>query len=172
MGLDFGLQGTKNCVKRKFRWLFMIPDICASGINSLPPARAARPTLSFKETAVEHLIETVYYPVKPEWKPIDLVLYDLSFKQKHVVFDWIQKQYDPKPGMWKRPASSPNSGNSLKLDANLILYDGCGNSIETWILENIWPQSVNFDDLDMGDSMYLTCNITLRYDRAYIQENS
>lgn len=164
MGLDFGLGDSGTCFKRKFRWLFQIDQISALGVQSLPPSKAARPNFGFKETPAEHLNETIYIPTKTEWKTIDLTLFDLK-RQKHPVFTWIQKQYDPTNGKWYQPGAN---GGPFKLTANLILYDGCGNSIETWTFDNVWPQNVNFDELDMGDSAYLTCNITLRYDRAYI----
>jgi hypothetical protein len=166
MGLDFGLESWQNCNKRKFRWLFKIPEISASGVQSLPPSKAARPTVSFKETPAEHLNETIYLPVKPEWKTIDLTLYDLK-RDKHPIFEWVQRQYDPCEGKWYKPFEN----GTFKLTATLELYDGCGETMETWIIENVWPQNANFDDLDMGDSMYLTCVLTLRYDRAYILEN-
>src|SRR5581483_11741300 len=68
MGLRFGLENDFLAIKRKFRWLFKIPNISASGINSLPPKSGARPSLQFKEAEVQHLNETVYYPMKPDWK--------------------------------------------------------------------------------------------------------
>lgn len=164
MSFDFGLGLSHTCHKRKFRWLLKIPEISASGVNSLPPLKSARPTLNFKEMQVEHLTETIYYPSKPDWKPITLVLFDIKKPICHPVFDWIQRQYNPCDGKWYKPFEN----GVFKLTANLELYDGSGNVIETWIYENIWPQSVNFDDLDMSDSGYLTAELTLRYDRAYI----
>jgi len=168
MGLDFGLEKKTTCFKRKFRWLFKIPEISASGVQSLPPTKASRPTVSFKETPVEHLNETIYIQTKPEWKTLDLTLIDLKKTGKHPIFAWIQRQYDPCKGKWYKP---PGNNGQFKLTATLELYDGCGNTIETWTLENVWPQNANFDDLDMSDSSYLTCNLTLRFDRAFIDDN-
>ena len=69
----------------------------------------------------------------------------------------------------------PTTGNYLascdgfKVDqATLNLYDGCGKVIETWIFENAWPQNIEFGELDMTSSEVITCDLTLRYDRAYI----
>ena len=166
MGLDFGLGDSKACFKRKFRWLFKIPEISASGVQSLPPSKASRPGVSFKETPAEHLNETIYIPTKTEWKTIDLTLFDMK-RQSHPVFKWLQRQYNPCEGKWYKPSEN----GSFKLTATLDLYDGCGQTLETWTLENVWPQNVNFDDLDMGDGSILTCAITLRYDRAYIDDN-
>ena len=97
MGFDFGLN--TQCLKRKFRWLFKIPSVSAEGINTLPPDKGARPSLSFKEVEVQHLNETIYYPSKPEWKPINLTLYDLK-KNNNPVIEWLSNQYNPQSGRW------------------------------------------------------------------------
>lgn len=174
MGLDFGLNGDAKICKRKHRWLFKISGVSASdsnsgGIKSLPPSRSARPNLSFQEMSAKHLNEDVYYPAKPDWKPIQLTLYDLKTGEnnKHPVFEWIKKAYDPTP---KKESWSPSVGNDfIKQDVRLELYDGCGNTIETWVYQNAWPQAINFMDLDMGANEILTCELTLRYVRAYIE---
>ena len=73
-----GLDDESTCFKRKFRWLFTIKDISAEGINALAPHKSARPTITFKEIEAQHLTETIYYPGKPDWKPVALTLYDLK----------------------------------------------------------------------------------------------
>jgi len=164
MGLDFGLEKSDAIMKRKFRWLLKIPDVCAdSGINCLPPSKAARPELSFKEAEIQHLTEIVYYPVKVEWKPINLTLYDLK-KNKHPIMEWIKKIYDPEKGVFK-----PGGTQGFKKKARLELYDGSGCILETWVLENAWPQNIQFGELDMSSNEAVTVDITLRYDRGYIE---
>jgi hypothetical protein len=163
MGPDFGLGDDDVCFKRKFRWLLTIPEVSAEKISTLPPLKSARPSLSFKEMEAQHVSETIYFPGKPEWKPISLSLYDIK-KPTHPVFDWIKKLYDPQAGTYQF------SCEGFKKDrATLELYDGCGEVIETWIFENVWPQSIEFGELDMTASEFLTCDLTLRYDRAYIE---
>lgn len=172
MGLDFGLDGTARLCKRKHRWLFHIDDVSAGrkkgGLRTLPPLRSARPLLTFQEMQARHLNEDVYYPARPDWKPIQLTLYDLKTDGLHPVFDWVKKAYDPTP---KVESWRPSVGNDfIRQDVRLELYDGCGVLIEAWVYQNAWPQSVNFMDLDMANSEYLTCDITLRYVRAYVEE--
>jgi hypothetical protein len=171
MGWDFGLSDPNTVYKRKHRWLFKIPDVSAEGVNCLAPAKSARPSVSFKEIEVQHLNETVYFPGKPEWKPVALTLYDICQGQpsgSHPVFEWIKKVYDPSGDGTYRP-----SCDGFKVDhATLELYDGCGNVIETWTFEAAWPQSVEFGELDMSTAEVLTCDISLRYDRAYISQNN
>jgi hypothetical protein len=59
--------------------------------------------------------------------------------------------------------------NFVKSGCYLTLYDGCGEMIEGWVLENVWCQNAEFGELDMQSSEVVTCEVTLRYDRAYWQ---
>ena len=182
MGLQFGLEASasKTC-KRKFRWLFRIPDVSADGINTLPPLKSARPSLMFKEMVARHLIEDIYYPAKPDWKPIPITLYDLVEKSvavvplpniapgspnRNLVFQWIREFYRPELGTLELP----NERRFIKT-CTLTMLDGCGNIVETWIFEDAWPQIVNFQTLDMGDSNVCVIDISLRYARAYVEDN-
>lgn len=165
MGFDFGLQSPDVCFKRKFRWLFKIPEVSAEGIDTLPPEKGARPSLSFKEVEVQHLNEIIYYPGKPDWKPINLTLYDLK-KNRNPIITWLSEQYNPQTGAWK--IGFGGGGQFKKSVALLEMYDGCGNIIEAWQFENIWPNNIEWGELDMSDSQYVTIDLTLRYDRAYV----
>lgn len=164
MSFDFGLDKSSTCFKRRFRWLLKIPEISASGINSLPPLKSSRPDIGFKEIAVEHLNETIYLPGKPDWKPITLSLYDLK-KNSHPVFNWLQRLYDPCSGEMKTPAD-----NGFFVTPTLELYNGCGDVMETWTFEGAWPNQIQFGELEMSNSEFLTCDLTIRYSRAYINE--
>jgi hypothetical protein len=159
--------------KRKFRWLFKIEGVSAQGVNALPPTKGARPNLSFKEMDAQHISETVYFPGKPEWKPVTLSLYDLK-KDKHPVFEWIKQLYNPQTGKYIPSCERiGQTTDSFKKDrATLELYDGCGDVLETWVFENVWVQAAEFGELDMGNSEVLTCDLTLRYDRAYIDDGT
>lgn len=165
MGFDFDINSGDACFKRKNRWLFKIKDVSADGVSSLPPLKSARPALSFKELEFQHLTETVYFPGRPEWKPINLTLYDLK-KNLQPVFEWLSEIYDPQ----NKSEYGPSCDGFKKQEATLELYDGCGTVIESWVFESIWPQSVEFGELDMSTSDVVTCDLTLRYDRAYIKQ--
>ena len=169
MSFDFGLEDPNACFKRKNRWLFTITGVSAdsnasTGVNSLPPSKTSRPSISFKEIEAQHLSETIYFPGKPEWKPITLTLYDLK-KSVNPVFNWLKKIYDPE----NNSKYGPSCDGFKERSATLELFDGCGRSIETWVFETIWPQSIEFGELDMTTSDLTTCDLTLRYDRAYVR---
>jgi len=166
MGFQFGLESGSYC-KRQFRWLLEIPDVVADtkngGVNALPPEKGARPNLSFKEMEAKHLHEDAYYPAKPEWKPITITVFDLV-KNKHPVFEWVKKIYTPNANSVFK---EPNSPGFIKT-CTLSMYDGCGNTVESWIFEDSWCSAANFQTLDMTSNGVMMCEITLRYMRAYI----
>jgi hypothetical protein len=164
MGFDFGLEDPNLCLKRKFRWLFRIPQVSSEGANTLPPEKGARPSLSFKEVEAQHLNEVIYFPGKPDWKPINLTLYDLK-KNNNPIIEWLKQMYDPQSGAWK--IGYGGGGQFKKDSATLEMYDGCGGIIESWTFENVWPNNIEWGELDMADSNYITVDLTLRYDRAY-----
>lgn len=174
MGLDFGLNHSGRFVKRKFRYLMRIDDVVADdnkAQKTLPPLSSARPSLSFKEMNANHLIEEVFYPARPDWKPINLVLYDLKL-DNNPVWDWITEFYNPEEGTLVTPNedSSPTSGFIRKV--TLDLFDGCGSIVESWVYEDAWPTSINFQTLDMGDTGVCTIDLSLRYVRAYVIDPS
>lgn len=162
--------------------MFRIPEIAADGIDTLPPLKSARPSLMFKEMSVRHLIEDVYYPAKPDWKPVAITLYDLIEKappptgvgnlgqggNRNLVFQWIREFY--RPGTGSGELDLPNERRFIKT-CTLTMLNGCGETVETWVFEDAWPQMVNFQTLDMGDSNVCTVDLTLRYARAYIEDD-
>lgn len=166
MGLGV-LAAPETIFKRRFRWMFRIEGICGDqGINVLPPLKSARPNLAFKNIEVQHLIEDVYLPGKPDWKPINLTLYEIcdSNMRGHPVWDWIHEIYQPYEGNY---FPIINSNGVFKKTGELELYTGCGDIIESWTFENCWPEQINFGELDMGNNEVVTCDITLKYDRAW-----
>ena len=173
MGFDYGnklLDGPDVYFKRKYRWMFHITGVCGGqdAISPLlPPGKAGRPSLSFKEMDAQHITETVYFPGKPEWKPISLTLYDIKTERFNPVIQWIAKMYKVSEQEVSWNAGGPNN---FKRDCSIDLYDGIGNIVEQWRLENVWPISIDFGDLDFGSSEILTIDLQLRYDRAEFME--
>jgi hypothetical protein len=169
---EWGGTGDAGTAKRKFRWLFDIENITLGNDTALPCIKAARPKLTFKEMQAEHLNETISYPSKPEWQPIQLSLYDRCINVQNPIFTWLKKQYNPVPtdddelpgcSDWF-PCIDPLS---FKVCCTLKLLDGCGNKLEEWTLEHCYPQNIDWGDLDMSSSEIVTVDFSLRYDRAF-----
>ena len=163
--MEMGIGKIRNaCFKQKHRWMFTVEGVSSDGVEALPPNKAARPSLSFKEIEVQHANEVIYLPGKPDWKPINLVLFDIK-KNKHPVFEWIKTLYDPEKGEY-------TLNSKFKKTANLELFDGCGQVIEKWVFEESWPNNIEWGDLDMTTSDLVVVDLTLRYSRAYIKNNN
>src|ERR1700677_4903363 len=96
MGLSFGLQLSAITPKLKNRWMFNIPPYCAvsGSVTALAPKKSARPSIQMKEFEFQHLSESIWYPLKAEWKPISVVLYDQRCNN-NAIFEWLQTIYDP-----------------------------------------------------------------------------
>jgi hypothetical protein len=158
-----------GALKRKFRWLFHITNITTSFVDSaqpLPCMKAARPKITLKEMQAEHLNETISFPSKPEWQPIQIMLYDRCISTQNPIFTWLKQQYNPGSSQCSQWYPCLDS-LSFKTCANLQLLDGCGNVVEAWVLQNCYPQSIDWGDLDMTNYEVVTVEFTLRYDRAF-----
>ena len=153
-------------LKQKSRWLFQIQNITSGNVESapLPCVKASRPKLNFREMQAEHLNETISFPSKPEWQPIQLSIYDRCIPYEHPIMTWLKQQYNPADCSKWYPCIDPLS---FKTCATLILVDGCGDKLEEWCIEHCYPQSVDFGELDMQSMDVVTAEVTLKYDRAY-----
>lgn len=167
MAIQMGLNWSNSAVfKRKFRWLFFIDKIVDGGLEALPPSKGSRPNLSFKEQGLEHLNETIYFPLKPEWKTFQLSLFDVKCNFWPVWDNWLKNFYNPEDGSYLPPIDA-----EYKKDATLKLYDGCGYTLEQWKFEKCYPSELDFETLDMSETGIIHINLTLRYDRAYLDKN-
>ena len=159
MSWDFGLEKTDACFKRKYRWLLKIPEVSATGIETLPPTKSARPSITFKTLEAQHMQETIYFPGKPDWKPLNLTLFDLR-KNENPIWTWIKLTYPAEDSKGRAP--------KYKKQGLLEMYDGCGTTIEQWRLDNMFIESADFGDLDHSVSDVTYIDVTLRYDRAVL----
>jgi len=159
--------------KRKFRWMFRLvggsngqAGWIGEGINALPPLKGGRPSLEFKDIEVQHVTEDIYLPGKPSWKPVTFTLYDINCTSSALpspIWTWVTSCYDAFTGDYY-----PILDNNFKQNCCLELYSGCGDTLERWFFENAWPSQINWGELDMSNSEVVTCEITLKYDRAYL----
>lgn len=159
--------------KKKHRWLFSVQPFIGIEISMLPPNKASRPNVSFKEYQAEHLHETINFPGKVEWQTMELSLYDIKCIN-NPIYDWMKRIYNPDPtsnnnrGFYGPSLSQTLGGVQFKNTAVLNLYNGCGDAIEQWVYMNAYPSKIDWGELDMQSSELTTVDLTIRYDRAYI----
>ena len=150
--------------KRKFRWTFKVDGFCSgTTIKEHFVKLASRPNLSIEETEINFLNGKMWIPGKGSWETITVTYYDVAgggAGEMANVYTWIATVYNFLDST-KLTQSSKRADYGGK--GTLKLYDGCGNSMETWELRHMWPQAVNFGELDYSSSEECTVELTLRY---------
>lgn len=174
MNMGLGKLGTSQIIfKRKFRWSMKI-EYCTGGSNFTVAEEfvkvGSRPQLDIEETEINYLHGKMWIPGKATWQTMTVTYYDVTGLASGVnmggLFGWIASVYD----IFDPTKLSMGSVlSNYQGEATIYLYDGCGNALEGWLLKNVWPQSVNFGELDMGSSEECTVELTLRYSNVTYQ---
>lgn len=155
------LGGSQLVFKRKFRWTLMIEDICGS--KKVPEyfvKVASRPNLTVEETQIDYLNGRTWIPGKGAWETMEITYYDVHTNDNMPLFDWIATVYDFTDPVCLNQASQRKDYAGR---GTLKLYDGCGNALEKWILNDMWPTAVNFGELDYSSSDVAEITLTVRY---------
>jgi len=154
------LGAPTTIMKRKFRWKFQIQ----TPLGFVPEwwcKIGSRPQLDIDETEVNFLNQATWFPGKARWQPLSITYIDNNESGDAGL-----------QGLWNLIASVYNFqtnelGQTEKLGWNstgiLTMYDGCGGLMETWQLGSLWPQSINWGDLDYAVSEEATIDVTFRY---------
>lgn len=160
MGLGH-LSDADLVFKRKYRWTLEIQGLCVGDIPPFYVKTAARPNLTIDETEINHLHGKTWIPGKGTWETIQVTYYDVANNPSlSTLYSWLASVYnftDP-VGMHQSSSLRGYAGRGI-----LKLYDGCGSSLEQWVLHSVWPQAVNFGDLDYASSDEVVIEVTLRY---------
>ena len=98
-----------------------------------------------------------------------MTLYDIQKGTDNAVWQQITKLYDPKKGTYNTSVGSFTFDGYKFKEMKVGMLDGCGKTIEVWVFENPYFQEVNWGELDMTVSDVVYVDITIRYDRAYVQ---
>jgi hypothetical protein len=171
MNMGLGALGNGDVIfKRKFRWTFEVEYCCNTFPRQVPASfvkMGNRPQIDFEEIEINYLNGKMFIPGKGTWQPLSITYYDVagltSGSATSELLSWIASVYDITDPVCLKMGSSLNTYEGK---AKIMLYDGCGNPLEAWLLEHVWPQSVNWGDLDMASSDECTIELTLRYSSA------
>jgi hypothetical protein len=160
--MGIGQIGEGNVIfKRKFRYTFEVVDIC--GKRKIPEnfvKTASRPSITIDETEINFLNGKTWIPGKATWESITVVYYDVATDKAQHIYSWLASVFDfTKPKQLKMGSKASDYSGT----GTLRLYDGCGTPLEQWQLKNLWPTSINFGDLDYGNSEECNIELTLRY---------
>lgn len=151
--------------RRKHRWVF---ETLGRGAGQWRPNEllllrsASRPSFKFSTADMHHNQEIAYFAGKQEWDPITISWYDAE--QPNIsqgLYDWLTSVVTLEGS--NLPVTAPNF---YKREATLKMLDGVGNSTEAWTMVGTWPETCNWQDLDYSASDIMSCEASMRYDRA------
>jgi hypothetical protein len=150
--------------KRKFRWTFAVKPLCGTGdIDPWFVKVASRPNLSIDETELNFLNEKMWIPGKVTYETMTVTYVDVAPKEPSSanLYKWLGSVYQ----FWNPNRKMGTNVTQYGASATLMLYDGCGKGIERWDFSDMWPQAINFGDLDMSSSDTVDIELTLRYSK-------
>jgi len=125
-----------------------------------------RPSVSFEEMTVPVYNSTIYLAGKYSWEAITVNLRDdAGGNVSKLVGEQLQKQLD------FMEQASASSGIDYKFTTRCEILDG-GNGaaqpvvLETWEMYGCYLTSVNYNDLNYGESAAVTITMNIRFDNA------
>jgi hypothetical protein len=171
MGIGL-LNAPSTILKRKFRFLFGI-QYCQSGSantnNVVSPSfvkSANRPDITIQDTELNFLNQTTWIPGKAKWETIEVTYWDVAGAQNAGLFSWLASVYNFTSVCRFQSTALADYGGI----ATIVMLDGCGNPLESWILNDAWPSSIKFGELSYESSDVAEVTLTLRY--SDVQYNS
>jgi len=169
VSMGIGELGQPSTVlKRKFRWKFKIEQNGSVVVPEWWCKLGARPQLDIEETEVNFLNQATWFPGKARWQPLTITYIDNNKTGNEGLkglWDLIATVYDFNGGEGGDGISQYHQSEKQgwNRDGILQLFDGCGNEMESWKLGSLWPQSINWGDLDYAVSDEATIEVTFRY---------
>ena len=165
MGIPMGLNqlgSNPNLIlKRKFRWTFQATT--CNGAKQIQPyylKSCNRPELTVDESQIDFLNGRMWIPAKAYWAEMPVTFLDVAGSQFAPLWSWLASVYDITDPVNLHMNSRPQDYQGT---AYITLYDGCGNIIEMWVLNNCWPKSFKFGELSYESNDICTIECSLRY---------
>lgn len=172
MPMGIGELGQPNLIiKRKFRYTIEFN----TRLGPIPRhfvKVANRPQLEIDELEIQFLNASTWIPGKGRWQPLNITYIDTNSSLMKPLYDWVATVYD-----FQGYSGVGGGGADLKqaerkdwdATCSISVYDGCGSELERWTLGGVFPQAINFGDLDYGSNDECNIELTIRFDKAGIQ---
>jgi hypothetical protein len=127
---------------------------------------ATRPSVSFEEIVLDIYNSKVKLAGKPSWEDLTInVRDDAGGQVAKLVGEQLQKQFD------FMEQASASSGIDYKFTTIIEILDG-GNGtstptvLETWEVYGCYLTTVNYNDLNYGESAPVTITMNVKFDNA------
>jgi hypothetical protein len=155
-------------------------------------SKAARPKISFEEAEVKRLNGSIFLAGKPKYEALSVTFYD-SVRQpdplnsvptaSDIMEQWRELIYQPNKGdafgsvanykgfaylhMLAPVTLTPTAeGADVDFTAMEIGVDGDAPIAQSWLYQGLFPQNIEYGDVDYGSNDVQEITVTFRYDRA------
>jgi hypothetical protein len=117
---------------------------------------------------IQRMNETYKFAGSPKWDDIECKFYDFirntttsggELSAGDILYNWSCMVYNPLTGQMGYKTQYATS-------ATLAQLDPAGNIIRAWNIFGIWPQSVDYGDLDYTSGEACEISATFKYDLA------
>lgn len=162
--MGIGLLGSNTIIiKRPNRFTFRITPKCGA-IDPIPEhyvKEVKRPNINQSEIKLNFLNEQTYIPGRITYDTVDVSYIDVANDVSMTnLYKWLAQNFRYNDNT-KKQGSSRNDYSATGI---LITYDGCGNILDTFVYNDLWPTKVTFGDMKYdSDSEPVMINITCRY---------
>lgn len=120
------------------------------------------PNMSVEEIELPYRNSRTWVAGKGNIDPGSITCRDvISDRTASKFYEWYKQVYDPETG-------EIGYTDVYKKDGDMYTLDTMGQTVATWNLAGIWPQSVNFGTLDFSANDAVKIETSLRYDRAIL----
>jgi len=174
---QIGIPGAGNGIlapKLKNRWQVRFSHIArAANISgkdlTAQAVNITRPQLEFEEVQLDRYNSRAYVAGKHTWSPMTLTIEDdITGQAAYVIQAQLETQQrligaDSSNGNW---LNAEPTASGYKFATKLELLDGNEATVESWILEGCFIQSVDYNDLDYSTSDAAQITLTIRFDHA------
>ena len=149
--------------KKKFRWTVEGKFPAANfGPNFIKIIQLG-PDIPIRPKAESGFVATRYFGIdvkeKQDWYPEEL-------------FSVLADFYSFGTELFSEPGVHLEHIKDKLGQLDLVLYDGCGTTLETWRLKGVWPHAINFGELCYSSSSEIDIEVTWGYkDVEYISAN-
>lgn len=165
-GMGIGRLGSGNLtVKKTFQFEFIITT--AAGVIPAAYVRtASKPKVTSEEIEVPFLNEVTWFNGRARYETMEVEYMDTNDASMIIpLYNWVASNSDvfsPTRSMGSRRSDYEGVGQMNQ-------YDGCGNLMETWIFNNMFPINTDFGDMSYDENGYVRIRMTLRYSNARYQ---
>ena len=141
---------------RKNRFLIRFPSDL--GIQEWWVSNASRPTINMESIEIPFMNTSTWVVGRYIWESITITLRDpIGPSASQAVMEWVRLSSESVTGR-------QGYAVAYKRDLHMELLDPTGTAVSLWVLKNCMPTTVNFGDLNYGDSALATIDITIQPD--------